>query len=152
MTSTRGGGGGDNASASISGVSKIEGIPVATPTGALADSGEMKSLLESKRELEESLGVLERKIAELEESYIQETLHGNVIKGFDSILEAKLPQNSNAFPYPRRIEPKDLIFSQSVDSSLNTSMRPGSFLNPSPQLSMENVSIASPPYPDDERF
>ncbi len=42
MTSTRGGGGGDNASASISGVSKIEGIPVATPTGALADSGEMK--------------------------------------------------------------------------------------------------------------
>ncbi len=30
------------------------------------------SLLESKRELEESLGVLERKIAELEESYIQE--------------------------------------------------------------------------------
>ncbi len=42
MTSTRGGGGGGSASASTSGVSKREGIPVATPTGALADSGEVK--------------------------------------------------------------------------------------------------------------
>ncbi len=42
MASVRGRGGGGNASTSISGGSKREGIPAATPTGSLADSGEMR--------------------------------------------------------------------------------------------------------------
>ena len=70
-------------------------------------SNEMKELLENQREIEEWLDTVNNRIFELEDKYLLETPHGNVIKGWE--IDGKmLPNRGN-----KLVEDKDRLFTYS---------------------------------------
>ncbi|CAM9156850.1 unnamed protein product [Phaeothamnion confervicola] len=76
-------------------------------------SEQMRALLAAKAELEDNLLAVESEIYDLEEQYILETPNGNIIKGWDGILDNRQPPVVR-----RRVEPlsKERIFSHSSHS------------------------------------
>lgn len=75
----------------------------------------LQQLLHRRSQLEADLAACEKQIADLEEAYLDDTPYGNVVKGFDGFVNAKLVNRSNNPSQGRRqrVPIKDRLFSSS---------------------------------------
>ncbi|CAN0115908.1 unnamed protein product [Ascophyllum nodosum] len=86
-------------------------VPLSTGDNMVVNSDEMRTLLQHRRELDESLAQLEAQIFHEEGAYIRETPCGNVIRGFECFHDSKL---NNEQPKKSRMEViEERIFSKS---------------------------------------
>lgn len=74
--------------------------PRAPPTGV---SDEMRALFDNQKRLHESVLRLQRQIEEEEALYLEDTVHGNIVRGWDGFVDSKPSSRKDA--NPKKIKP-----------------------------------------------
>lgn len=66
-------------------------------------SDEMRALMEAQRRLHESVLRVQRQIEEEEAAYLEDTVHGNIVRGWDGFIDSK-PNRKEALN-PKKTKP-----------------------------------------------
>ncbi|KAJ0396685.1 hypothetical protein P43SY_006470 [Pythium insidiosum] len=71
-------------------VGKVFGIVVSLPPGSSGGvSDEMRSLLDGYKKLHETILKVQSQIEEEETAYLEDTAHGNIVRGWDGFIDSK---------------------------------------------------------------